>query len=223
MRIWILILFSCIASLSFSQNTKDKEKENYIVRSHKIITGTDTITQHELLSFSVASSYSEEYKKYTWYRAMVAKFYPYTQLIKEMIVMYDSSFSGIDSKKERRKYRDAEFEKMKEQFGYFISTLQHTEGRIFCKMIHRETRLTSYEITRKYLGGPKAFLWQGISVLGGADLKYKYNPGDEDGVVLEKIFTEINEGKFFVLKKPYFIPKKKNEKAEGKNVTVVRK
>jgi len=215
------IILSVIAVFSYqlilSQNVSDKVKQNnYIIRTQKVITKTDTITQFELAELSLNSSFTEEYKKYMWYKAIVAKVYPYTNLVKEMVAMYDTTFAAIDSKKYKRKYRNAEYEKLEEKFGYFVSKLQHTEGKVFCKLIQRETGLTVYDIAQKYLGGPKAFMWQSISRVCGADLKYEYDKKDEDGIVIEKIMEEIAEGKMLVMKKPYFVPQKK-KKADSKN------
>lgn len=160
-----------------------------------------------------------------WYKAIVAKVYPYTNLVKELVAMYDTTFNSFDSGKNKKKYRKEEYDKLNDKFGYFVSTLQRTEGKIFCKLIHRETGLTVYDITQKYLGGTKAFMWQSISRICGADLKYEYNKEDEDGIIIEKIVGEIANGKMLVMQKPYFIPKKKikHKKVEVYNVSTAGK
>ena len=224
MRIILSVIAVFTFNLILSQNVSDKVKQNYIVKAQKVITKTDTITQYELAEVSLSSFYTDEYKKYMWYRAIVAKVYPYTNLVKEIVAIYDTTYASIDTKKGKRKYRNSEYEKLKEKFGYFVSKLQHTEGKVFCKLIHRETGLTVYEITHKYLGGPKAFMWQGISIVGGADLKYEYDKVDEDGIIIEKIMEEISSGQMLVMKTPYLIPQKKSkEKKKIKNTNVVAK
>lgn len=54
--------------------------------------------------------------------------------------------------------------------------LTYSEGKILCKLIHRETGLTVYQIISKYQNKINANLWYKILKLYNGNIKITYNP-----------------------------------------------
>ena len=62
-----------------------------------------------------------------------------------------------------------------------------TQGKLLIKLIDRETDQTSYELVKELRGGFRAFFWQSIARLFGANLKDTYDKEGEDMMVEELI------------------------------------
>ena len=62
-----------------------------------------------------------------------------------------------------------------------------SQGKLLIKLIDRETDQTSYELVKELRGGFRAFFWQSIARLFGANLKDTYDKEGEDMMVEELI------------------------------------
>ena len=71
--------------------------------------------------------------------------------------------------------------------------MTRTEGRVFLKLIARETDYTAYEVIREFRGGFVAGFWQGVGRLFGHNLKTGYDKEQEDRV-LEQIVIYYEAG-----------------------------
>ena len=77
-----------------------------------------------------------------------------------------------------------------------IKKMSQTSGRVLVKLIDRETGESSYEIIKEMRGGFKAFVYQGVGKLYGADLKVRYDPKEnEEDEMIERIVQMIIAGK----------------------------
>ena len=63
-----------------------------------------------------------------------------------------------------------------------------SQGKLLIKLIDRETDQTSYELVKELRGGFRAFFWQSIARLFGANLKDTYDKEGEDMMVEELIW-----------------------------------
>ena len=90
----------------------------------------------------------------------------------------------------------AEEDELEEEFTDVIKKMSQSSGRVLVKLIDRETGESSYEIIKEMRGGFKAFIYQGVGKLYGADLKVRYNPKEnEEDEMIERIVQMINAGK----------------------------
>ena len=71
--------------------------------------------------------------------------------------------------------------------------MTRTQGRVFIKLIARETDQTAFEVIREFRGGFVASFWQGIGRLFGHNLKTEYGEAEEDRV-LEQIIVYYQAG-----------------------------
>ena len=62
-----------------------------------------------------------------------------------------------------------------------------SQGKLLIKLIDRETEHTSYDLVKELRGGFRAFFWQSVARLFGANLKDTYDKDGEDQIVEELI------------------------------------
>ena len=72
------------------------------------------------------------------------------------------------------------------QYTPLIKRMTLYEGKIFCKLIDRETEFTAYQIIKDFRGGFVAGFWQGLARIFGNNLKLEYEREGEDKM-LEQI------------------------------------
>ena len=83
---------------------------------------------------------------------------------------------------------------IKNDFEKDLKNFSVSQGKVFTKLIDRETGHSSYELIKELRGSLKAFFWQNFALLFGQNLKSEYDPNGED-VVIESIVRQIEEGK----------------------------
>lgn len=151
----------------------------------------------EVIVFEDEGEFKTLYAKAKYY---VAKMYPYALLVKDLNAQFEADLAKITSKKEKKKYVKNAKESLRLEFEAIVRDMSHNQGRFLCKLIHRETEMTTYEIIQKYNGDLSAFSWQTISRVGGANLKYKYDTKTKEDYVTELVLREVREGKLQLAK-----------------------
>ncbi len=180
-----------------------------------IVDDGDTLISEVLPAVPVGPGSDDFWKKYNHAKYFVPKIYYYAVLVEELTKKYETDMAEMESKKERKKYLKAAKKNLKDEFGDDIREMSQTRGVYLMKLIDRQTNKMAYTILEEYLGKTKAQLWQGISRIGGADLKGRYDPQGEDGYI-ELVVREIEDGS---LKYEDHTPKTE----EGKEVMSKRK
>lgn len=175
----------------------------------------DTVLYDELPAVPVGFGAEDFWKNYYHAKVFVPKVYFYAILVKELSDKYDSDMALLTSKRDRKKYIKKAKKNLKAEFSEDIKQMSVTRSFYLVKLIERETDKMAYTLLEEYLGKTKAKLWQGISRLGGADLKRMYDPQRDDGYI-ELVVREIEDGK---LKYEDHSPKTK----DGKEVMEKRK
>ena len=185
---WICVLL-LQSAFSFSQ-TKKGTKLPYIVE------GTDTIPVINLPDVNIVDygpDYEKRLKEYYRLRFNVVKVYPYARLAAIKINQLNDSLSKIQSDRERRKFRKKFEEQLRTDFGKTIEGLSVNQGKIFIKLLDRETGHTGYEIIKDVKGSFSALLLQTSARIFGHNLKDVYDPqGDERQI--ESIVQQIEAG-----------------------------
>lgn len=168
-----------------------QEKDS--VKAKVAIYDGDTMLYDLLPAVPVGPGAEDFWNKYNHAKVFVPKIYYYAVLIKELTAKHDAAIAALESKKEKRKYVNKAKKGLKKEFGDDIREMSTTRSFYMIKLIDRETNRMAYDILSEYLGTTKATLWQGISRLGGADLKRRYDPFGEDGYI-ELVVREIEDG-----------------------------
>ena len=188
-----LLFVSCLlqTKAQFPQQTPAGTKVPYIIE------GKDTIPVVNLPIVNI-SDFGPEYMKnlqaYYRLRFNVIKVYPYAKLAAAKINELNSHLATLNSNKERRQYTK-EFEKqLRKDFQASLENLSINQGKIFIKLIDRETGHTSYEMIKDLKGSFNAFVFQTAARVFGHNLKDTYDPEGDDKTI-ESIIQQIESGR----------------------------
>jgi hypothetical protein len=161
-----------------------------------IIEGKDTIPIMNLPVVNVID-YGPDYMKnlqaYYRLRFNVIKVYPYARLASAKINELNSHLASLGSNRERKRYTK-EFEKqLRKDFQSSLENLSINQGKIFIKLLDRETGHTSYDMIKDLKGSFNAFVFQTAARVFGHDLKDRYDPLGDDKTI-ESIIAQIENG-----------------------------
>lgn len=203
----LFLLALALPAAAQESDSLSKMRPGYV--NSTIING-DTIRNFFLQDITITASDSVYRAKYRRYVNYVRRTYPFAMLAKELVRQYELDLAKKESRRESKKYINHEFEALKDKFTDGISIMTVNEGKVLCKLIHRETGMTAYDIAYKYLGTARALMWQGISRTGGADLKLMFSPDQGDDRILETVIKKVEAGEIKVDKEP-FVPADKRK------------
>lgn len=129
------------------------------------------------------------------YRRMVEavkRVYPLAQAAKAKMREMEDELLTMN-RKERRQYVRRCYRDLLHEYTPVAKRMTRTQGRVFVKLIDRETDYTAYELIREFRGGFVATFWQGIGRLFGHNLKAEYDAEREDRL-LEQIVVYYEAG-----------------------------
>ncbi len=178
----------------------------------------DTLETNNLKEFV----FFEDMKRYELLKRKTVKIYPYVIHAVTTLQDLDSALEVTSGKRAQNKLIKETNEQLKEDFRYVILNMSELEGELLVKLLHLYTGLTAYDIISQYQSEAKALLWQGASVMGGANLKYTFDAEKEK--MLAHIVSRIESGNLEVLEEPILITReqhkdlKKTKKRAGKNI-----
>jgi len=136
----------------------------------------------------------EKDKKFRRLKYHVTKVYPYAKLASRKLNKYNTELAKVKSKRKKRKLLRAREKELKEEFRDVIKKMSVTSGRVLVKLIDRETGESTYDIIKEMRGGFKAFIYQGVGKLYGANLKVRYDPTtNEEDEMIERIVLMLND------------------------------
>ncbi|NTW31988.1 MAG: DUF4294 domain-containing protein [Bacteroidetes bacterium] len=188
----ILFFYFLSCTICFAQTN-----DGFVVPA-KIIDG-DTVPMLDLDEIIVlipapASNISNlNVKKYTKLIRDVKKTYPYAVIAEIKLNEYGEILSKItDENKKKKLMKEAE-EEIKKKFTKDIEEMTFSQGKILIKLIYRQTGKTSYTIVKELRGNLRAFFWQTIARVFGANLKEEYDPTGKDKAI-EEIVLQIENG-----------------------------
>lgn len=188
-------LFLLIVSLTLPVHAQQP------VKQYRVIQGGDTLFTAELPEFVVKVSSSAYRSNYARTRALVIKSIALANYIRDLSNELDDNLAQMDKKKEKRRYLKKEKQKLFDTFSDIVKDMSEREGHVFNKLVYRQSGTTTYTIVEKFLGSGKAFLWQTISRVGGANLKETYDPYYKDKVI-EEVMQQVDAGKIRVPRLP---------------------
>ncbi len=134
-----------------------------------------------------------EKERYTRLVRHVKKVYPYSQVIKHMLIDISNKLDSMPNERTRNAYVKKKEKELKKEFEGQLRSLTFTQGRILIKLINRETGETTYEIVKELKGSLSAFFWQSVAVVFNSSLKYEYDAKGDD-LLIEEIVIKIENG-----------------------------
>ena len=193
LKFFLLVYFPATISLHVKSQTPDTS-----VKLPYIIEDGDTIPVIQLRTVTIIDSLDPDYYKklqaYYRLRYNVMKVYPYSKLLAVKLSEINQHLATLQSKKEKRRYMKEAEEGLKTDFEKDLKKFSESQGRIFTKLIDRETGHSSFELIKELRGSLKAFFWQKFARLFGQNLRAEYDPNGDDAVI-ESIVKQIEEGK----------------------------
>ncbi len=120
----------------------------------------------------------------------VKKVYPYAKVAGQKYRYYDSLLLATPEKKRKAMMNKAEDE-IKKEFEADLRKLTFSQGKILIKLVHRETKTTSYVLLQDFRGDFRAFFYQGIGRLFGYNLKTNYDLTRSEDQEIEMIIQMI--------------------------------
>ena len=162
-----------------------------------IIEGNDTILVINLPVVNV-TDFSPDYMKnlqaYYRLRFNVIKVYPYAKLAAVKINELNGHLALLGSNRERKRYTKEFEQQLRKDFQQSLENLSVNQGKIFIKLVDRETGHTSYDMIKDLKGSFNAFVYQTTARLFGHNLKDRYNPEGDDKTI-ESIVQQIESGR----------------------------
>jgi len=165
-----------------------------------VVIDDDTLYVYNMEPFAVVDlkpygsvEKDRQFRRLRWH---VRKVYPYAKIAADKLNGYNEELKTVKSKRKRRKLLKLREKALKKEFEDVIKKMSQTSGRVLVKLIDRETGESTYEIIKEMRGGFKAFIYQGVGKLYGADLKARYNPktNEEDEMIERVVQSLIAEG-----------------------------
>lgn len=162
-----------------------------------VVQGTDTMPLYTLSTVEVEAVMSRNARRnaartdrLTRY---VQKVYPYAQITAKLLDEYDHDLANIQRESDKDLYLKLAEAELKAEFEQDVKGMTITQGRILVKLIDRQTGHTSYDLVKQLRGSFQAWMWQGVALLFGNDLKGEYDPEGDDRLV-ESIVRRIENG-----------------------------
>jgi hypothetical protein len=190
------LLFCCFICIFFAG--KSFSQRNDTLRLPYVVEDGDTIPIFTLQTVTIIDSLDPDYYKklqeYYRLRHNVLKVYPYARLLAVKLNEINNHMATLQTKKERKVYLKEAEEQLKKDFEKDLKSFSKNQGKIFTKLIDRETGHSSYELIKELRGSVKAFWWQNFALVFGQNLKSQYDPNGEDAPI-EGIVRQIEEGK----------------------------
>ena len=120
---------------------------------------------------------------------------PYAKLIAETLIETYEYIETFPTQEERDAYLKLMEKEIFRQYKPVLKRFSRAQARVLVKLIERETRQSSYNILRAFLGTFRASFWQGFGRLFGVNLKSPYRPEtDKDDALIERIASQVELG-----------------------------
>ncbi|MFT5822922.1 MAG: hypothetical protein ACI8ZM_004179 [Crocinitomix sp.] len=143
----------------------------------------------------IVTVYTKEYlNKYNRMKRIIVKVYPYALHAADMIDEIDKNAESINRRGKKNRFFKHAYKDLKQDFKYFILDLYTSEGVMLMKLIHRETGMTVYDISRKYRGKSKAEMFNLMAKIWDQDLHVQFQPNDGDDKIAEQVISDIQSG-----------------------------
>jgi hypothetical protein len=159
----------------------------------------DSIIHVNLRPFEIVRPYifknRREEKKYDQLVIDVKRTYPLSLIVGSELKLVNSELDSLyKDQKSRKTYIKWYQDYVYKTYIDSLKSLNVRQGRLFLKLIRRETGRSPYELIKEYRGGLNAFFWQSMAFMAGANLKSEYDPVED--AMVENIVLRYKSGEF---------------------------
>ena len=113
--------------------------------------------------------------------------YPIAQEANATLKAMERRMAEMSTEKEKQEFVKGMERALKRQYTPVLKNMTLSQGKLLIKLIDRETEHTSYDLVKQLRGGFRAFFWQGIAKIFGANLKDTYDELGEDQLIEDLI------------------------------------
>lgn len=144
---------------------------------------------------TATKSFHSEKERIQWDKLKkdVKRAYPYAVMAKMKLEEMDAQLALVKGEKARKEFTEKCEKELTNQFSEDMKNLSYTQGKILFKLMDRETGSTTYQIIKERRGSFSAFMWQGVAVVFGNNLKSDYDPTGDDAKI-EEVVCLIESG-----------------------------
>lgn len=159
----------------------------------------DSLIHINLKPFEIVRPYpiknKREEKKYDLLVIDVKRTYPLSLIVGSELKLVNSELDSIyKDQKSRKTYIKWYQDYVYKTYIDSLKSLNVKQGKLFLKLICRETGRSPYELIKEYRGGLNAFFWQSMAFMFGANLKSEYDPVED--AMVENIILRYKSGEF---------------------------
>ena len=113
--------------------------------------------------------------------------YPIAQEANATLKAMERRMAELHNEKEKQEFVKGMERALKRQYTPVLKNMTLSQGKLLIKLIDRETEHTSYDLVKQLRGGFRAFFWQGVAKIFGANLKDTYDEFGEDQYIEDLI------------------------------------
>lgn len=184
----ILCLMLCLSLTAMAQSGRDTV---LIVDIPAELYGQDSILLPDVLVTQKhrPRRLSAEERQAYWRRIRdVKKTLPYAKYIAQTIIETYEYAETLPTEEEQKAHWKRVERELKAEMDPKMRKLTLRQGKLLMQLVERQTGQTSYELLRTFIGGWRAWWWNGFARLIGANLKTPYRPEEvPDDAVTERI------------------------------------
>lgn len=184
----ILCLMLCLSLTAMAQSGRDTV---LVVDIPAELYGQDSILLPDVLVTQKhrPRRLSAEERQAYWRRIRdVKKTLPYAKYIAQTIIETYEYAETLPTEEEQKAHWKRVERELKAEMDPKMRKLTLRQGKLLMQLVERQTGQTSYELLRTFIGGWRAWWWNGFARLIGANLKTPYRPEEvPDDAVTERI------------------------------------
>lgn len=139
-----------------------------------------------------------QYTRLQWY---VHSVYPYAQGVAELMSEVERDLQTLPSKSDQKAYIKSKEEALFARYEPDFRRMSRKQGKIFVKLVYRQSGLSVYDLIKDTKSGATAFFWNGIGRIFGINLKADFDP-EEDGMI-DSIVADLDNGGYNIAFKAY--------------------
>ena len=119
--------------------------------------------------------------------------YPYAKYVASTIIETYEYMETLPEKSREAHLKQVEKD-LKREMTPKMKNLTLRQGKILIKLVHRQCGMTGYELVKTFLGGFKAWTWQILARVTGANLKSPYDPlHNPEDATIERIIHLLQQ------------------------------
>jgi hypothetical protein len=198
-----MVLFMVLDSVAQTTKTRDGEVDmdspTFVptVRVGKVVEGGDSIQYMEMNNVYVFPpvEFSSE-KQAAAYMRLVKNVKTVLPIAKEanMIMLETAEYlETLPDKKAKEEHIKRVEKGIIKEYKPRMKKLTYSQGKLLIKLIHRESKSSSYELIQAFMGPMRAGFYQAFAWAFGASLKKEYDPEGIDRLT-ERIVLMVEAG-----------------------------